>query len=82
MQVQEEISAQRLERRRGTTTRVLVDAVDADGGAVGRSFADAPEIDGLVHIQPDPRLKVGEFFDVRIDDSDVHDLFGHLPAGD
>jgi ribosomal protein S12 methylthiotransferase len=78
MQLQEEISGRRLARRRGQTLRVLIDAAD-EQGALGRSAADAPEIDGVVHLAPDPRWRVGEFFDVQIDDSDIHDLHGHLP---
>jgi ribosomal protein S12 methylthiotransferase len=73
MQVQEEISRARLRRKVGTLQRVLVDTVTADG-AIARSSADAPEIDGVVHVAPDARLKVGEFFDVRIIGADAHDL--------
>ncbi len=77
MQVQQEISRRRLARKRGSVQRVLIDAVCA-AGAVGRSAADAPEIDGVVRIQPHRRLRVGEFFDVRITSSDAHDLHGSL----
>jgi len=77
MQVQEEISRTRLRRKVGTRQRVLVDAVSAQG-AVARSSADAPEIDGVVHIAADPRLKVGEFFDVRVVSTDTHDLHAVL----
>ena len=73
MQVQEEISRSRLRRKVGTWQRVLVDTVSRQG-AIARSAADAPEIDGVVHVAPDPRLKVGEFFDVRVESSDAHDL--------
>jgi ribosomal protein S12 methylthiotransferase len=77
MQVQEAISRERLQRKVGTVQRVLVDQVGPEG-ALARSMADAPEIDGVVHVQPDRRLKVGEFYDVRIAGSDEHDLFGVL----
>ena len=77
MRVQEEISRARLKRRVGTVLRVLVDEV-TPAGARARSSADAPEIDGVVHIAPDPRLGVGEFFNVRITASDAHDLHGVL----
>ena len=77
MQVQEEISRTRLRRKVGTRQRVLVDAVSAQG-AVARSSADAPEIDGVVHVAADPRLKVGEFFDVRVVSTDTHDLHAVL----
>jgi ribosomal protein S12 methylthiotransferase len=79
MLLQEEISRERLARKVGRTERVLVDAVGPQG-AIGRSSADAPEIDGVVHIAPHPRLKVGAFFDVAIERSDVHDLHGRLAS--
>lgn len=77
MEVQAEISAQKLEAKIGTTQRCLVDMLE-DGIAVARSKADAPEIDGLVHIQNGGELglKPGDFVDVEITDSDEHDLFG------
>ncbi|MCX7901582.1 MAG: radical SAM protein, partial [Burkholderiaceae bacterium] len=77
MQVQEEISRARLRRKVGSRQRVLVDAVGPHG-AVARSSADAPEIDGVVYVAADARLRVGEFFDVRITGSDAHDLHGVL----
>jgi ribosomal protein S12 methylthiotransferase len=81
MQVQAEISRARLERKVGSVQRVLIDEVTPRGAAaVGRSTADAPEIDGVVHVKRPARataaLRVGEFIDVRIDGSDEHDLFG------
>ncbi|MFN7205886.1 MAG: 30S ribosomal protein S12 methylthiotransferase RimO, partial [Burkholderiales bacterium] len=51
MQVQEAISAKRLQRKVGKTLKVLIDQVNQDGG-VGRSMADAPEIDGVVYVAP------------------------------
>ena len=77
MQVQEAISRDRLRRKIDSVQRVLVDEVMPQG-AIARSAADAPEIDGVVQIAPDRRLKVGEFFDVRIRSSDAHDLHGAL----
>lgn len=77
MRLQEGISRKRLARKLGSVQRILIDACSAQG-AIGRSSADAPEIDGVVHIAPDPRLKVGEFFDVRIERTDIHDLHGRL----
>ncbi|HSQ05030.1 MAG TPA: 30S ribosomal protein S12 methylthiotransferase RimO, partial [Burkholderiales bacterium] len=73
MKLQARISAQRLQRKVGTTIRVLVDEV-REGGAVARSSADAPEIDGVVHVKPAAKLKVGEFIDVRVTSADTHDL--------
>ncbi|MBX3692615.1 30S ribosomal protein S12 methylthiotransferase RimO [Dokdonella sp.] len=77
MEVQAEISALRLGRRIGTTQRVLVDAVE-DDLAIARSSADAPEIDGVVHIEDGGRLRPGQFVDVEIVNADTHDLFARL----
>jgi ribosomal protein S12 methylthiotransferase len=77
MQRQEAISQRRLARKVGSVQRVLIDAVDGSG-ATGRSSADAPEIDGVVTVAADARLRVGEFFDVRIERTDLHDQFGRL----
>ncbi|MFB2600787.1 30S ribosomal protein S12 methylthiotransferase RimO [Rhizobium phaseoli] len=82
MEKQAQISAARLEARIGTVQQCLVDAIEGDI-AVARSKADAPEIDGLVHIQNADQvpLRVGEFVDVEITESDEHDLYGDaLPA--
>jgi len=70
MQIQARISAGRLARKLGRVERVLVDAP-----GLGRSMADAPEIDGVVHFEGG---RVGEFADVRIERSDEHDLYGRL----
>ncbi|MDR2196134.1 MAG: 30S ribosomal protein S12 methylthiotransferase RimO [Gallionellaceae bacterium] len=75
MRAQEKISAAKLARKVGKTLRVLVDEVDEEG-AIARSAADAPEIDGLVYIEDGQSLKVGDFADVRVTDSDEHDLWG------
>ena len=77
MMLQAEISAEKLARKVGQTITVLVDAVDEDG-AVARSAADAPEIDGLVYIENDQDLEPGEFATVRITDSDEHDLWAEV----
>ncbi|MBI3221582.1 MAG: 30S ribosomal protein S12 methylthiotransferase RimO [Nitrosomonadales bacterium] len=79
MLLQEEISEQRLQRKIGKTITVLVDEVDEDG-AVARSSADAPEIDGLVYIEDGQELNVGDFVQVTIIDSDAHDLWAELAA--
>ena len=71
------ISARRLAARVGRRTRVLVDAL-ADGAATARSEADAPEIDGVVRIEPAGRLRVGEFAEVEIVGSSAYDLAGRL----
>jgi ribosomal protein S12 methylthiotransferase len=72
-----EISAQRLARRVGQRMRVLVDAVEGDV-ATARSEADAPEIDGLVHIEGAGALSVGDWADVQITASDAYDLSARL----
>ncbi len=77
MLLQEEISAERLERKVGKTLTVLVDEVGEEG-AVARSSADAPEIDGVVYIEDGEELKVGDFVDVKIIDSDEHDLWAEI----
>lgn len=74
MHLQEEISGERLACKIGKTMQVLVDEVDEEG-AIARSSADAPEIDGLVYISNGQTLKTGDFVNVRITDSDVHDLW-------
>jgi ribosomal protein S12 methylthiotransferase len=70
MSVQAAISARKLQAKVGRTLRVLVDEC-----GVGRSSADAPEIDGVVRFKGG---KAGEFRDVVIERSDAHDLFGRL----
>jgi ribosomal protein S12 methylthiotransferase len=78
MQVQEEISARRLQRKVGSLQRVLVDAV-ASGTATGRTGGDAPEIDGVVHVRRGRRrVAVGDFVDVEITAADAHDLHGTI----
>ncbi|MFN3987781.1 MAG: 30S ribosomal protein S12 methylthiotransferase RimO [Rhodocyclaceae bacterium] len=77
MSFQEDISTQRLERWIDREMTVLVDEVDEEG-ALARSCADAPEIDGLVVIPDGEQLEVGEFVKVRITDCDVHDLYAQV----
>ncbi len=80
MERQAGISAARLQAKIGSVQRVLVDVVE-DDLATARSMADAPEIDGLVHVQQVPDgIKPGDFLDVRIADADEHDLFA-FPLG-
>jgi ribosomal protein S12 methylthiotransferase len=74
------ISAEKLGRKVGSIVDVLIDAVDGDtGGATGRSKADAPEIDGEVHLRDAAGLEPGDIVPVRVEDSDEHDLYG-VPA--
>ena len=79
MQTQADISRRRLAAKVGTLQQVLVDEVNGDG-AVARSMADAPEIDGIVKIRDGLGLRPGEFAEVLIEASDDYDLVGRLPA--
>ena len=82
MAVAERVSAARLERRVGATMQVLVDQASGLGkkGGVGRSYADAPEIDGVVRLLPPEKIsktyKVGDFVKARIVSAQGHDLVG------
>ncbi len=79
LQWQEDISTQRLERWIGRRITVLVEEVDEEG-ALARSSADAPEIDGLVIIPNGEDLQPGEFAEVLVTDCDVHDLYAEVPS--
>jgi ribosomal protein S12 methylthiotransferase len=82
MAVAEQVSAHKLRERIGAEMQVLVDSAPALGrrGGVGRSYADAPEIDGTVRLLPPEKasktLKVGEFTRARIVATEGHDLIG------
>ncbi|TMJ19360.1 MAG: 30S ribosomal protein S12 methylthiotransferase RimO [Alphaproteobacteria bacterium] len=73
------ISAAKLAAKVGRTIDVIVDAVGEEGGATGRSKADAPEIDGEVHLRDSGHLSQGDIVPVLIEDADEHDLYG-VPA--
>ena len=73
------ISAARLAAKVGRTLDVIIDEVDDEGGATGRSQADAPEIDGSVFLRDAGGLSQGDIIPVLIEDADEHDLFG-VPA--
>ncbi len=77
MQLQQEISAERLKQKIGQTLDVIVDEID-DEGIIGRTKSDAPEVDGLVYIEnlSGTPVKVGEFIKVTITHSDEYDLWG------
>jgi len=77
MQLQAQISHNRLQAKIGSVQQVLVDGVD-EKGAIARSFADAPEIDGQVYVLDGQHLKIGERVDVKITDADDYDLHGFL----
>ncbi len=75
---QAQISRARLKAKVGTTQQVLIDEIGPTV-AIGRSRADAPEIDGVVHVAVgEAKLRAGEFVDVRIERADDHDLHGAL----
>ncbi len=75
MAVQEAVSARRLQARVGRTLEVLIDEVH-EGGAVGRSYAEAPEIDGLVHVSGAANWRPGERVRVKVTSAGAHDLYG------
>jgi ribosomal protein S12 methylthiotransferase len=70
------ISAAKLHAKIGRTLDVIIDVADDEGGATGRSKADAPEIDGEVHLRDAYGLQPGDVVAVEIEDADEHDLFG------
>ena len=75
MELTARISTEKLAAKVGRTLDVIIDAVEGDG-ASGRSKADAPEIDGQVHLRDAAHLSPGDIVPVTIEDSDEHDLFG------
>ena len=77
MQLQADISTAKLAKKVGRTLTVLVDEVD-DEGAIARSAADAPEIDGLVYLNGVTSVQPGQRVDVTITNSDEHDLWGEM----
>jgi len=83
MEVQERISAAKLQAKIGTIQTVLVDEVleDENGNfeAIGRTKADAPEIDGVVYLEDAEGLSPGDFVEVQITNADGHDLWGGPP---
>jgi ribosomal protein S12 methylthiotransferase len=80
MQVAEEVSVNKLTQRMGDTLQVLIDSAPGNGrkGGVGRSYAEAPEIDGVVRLLPSEKiskvLKVGEFTRAKVVSTQGHDL--------
>lgn len=77
MAVQQEISAARLHAKIGRTIPVIIDEVDGEGGADGRSMGDAPEIDGRVLLRDVPDgVAAGDVLSILIEDADEYDLYG------
>lgn len=81
MEVQEEISANKQRNKIGRIEMVLVDEVEGDV-AIGRTSADAPEIDGVVHLADADGLMPGDLVEVEITGSDGHDLWAAPPNRD
>ncbi|MBN8995619.1 MAG: 30S ribosomal protein S12 methylthiotransferase RimO [Rhizobiales bacterium] len=77
MQAQQAISARKLKQKVGSRIKVIVDE-SAGRTAKGRSMADAPEIDGAVHIQSPLPIRAGDIVTVKVDRSDAYDLFGQV----
>ncbi len=77
MQLQQQISADRLQQKIGRTLSVIVDEIDEEG-IIGRSMADAPEIDGVVYVDnlSGAEVKVGQIISVTITQADEYDLWG------
>ena len=75
MQTQQAISARKLQQRIGQTLSILIDEVDEEG-AIGRSIADAPGVDGVVYLNEFYDCAPGDFVEVKIDHADEYDLWG------
>lgn len=75
MAVQAEISAAKLQQKIGNVIDVLIDEVDEEG-AIGRSKADAPEIDGMVYLNDETDHQPGDIVSVTVTHADEHDLWG------
>jgi ribosomal protein S12 methylthiotransferase len=74
MALQQEISAAKLQRKVGKTIEILIDETDASG-AVGRSSADAPEIDGKVYLPGVTGLSPGDLVEAEVTATDEYDLW-------
>jgi len=77
MQVQQEISEDKLEDKIGETLAVIVDEVN-DEYATGRTYADAPEIDGVIRVYGNQEIEVGEIIEVKVQDAEEYDLMGFV----
>lgn len=77
MQLQQAISTEKLANKVGKTMPIIIDEVDEEG-AIGRSMADAPEIDGVVYLNEESSVNVGDIVNVTIEHSDEYDLWGSL----
>jgi ribosomal protein S12 methylthiotransferase len=77
MAVQSEISYERMRAKIGSVQPVIIDECeDEDGVAIGRTTADAPEIDGIIYVTTDRHLEPGDIVNVRVTDNQDYDLIG------
>jgi len=76
MEVAQRISAAKLARRVGTRVEAVIDRVDSEGGASGRTVYDAPEIDGEAHFRDAYGVSVGDRVTMHVEDADAYDVFG------
>lgn len=77
MQLQQQISTERLQEKIGKVLLVIIDEVDEEG-AIGRSMADAPEIDGAVYLNEQFDVEPGQIVRVLIEHADEYDLWGTI----
>lgn len=75
MELQSQISMEKLQARVGTQCEILIDEIDEYGNALGRSKYEAPEVDGIVVIEDGKGLKPGDFVKAKITEAGEHDLF-------
>ncbi|MGS9097372.1 TRAM domain-containing protein, partial [Salmonella enterica subsp. enterica serovar Infantis] len=75
MQLQQQISAERLKEKVGREILVIVDEVDEEG-SIGRSMADAPEIDGAVYLNGETNVNPGDIVRVKVENADEYELWG------
>jgi ribosomal protein S12 methylthiotransferase len=76
MEAQRQISDQKMQAKVGKTLPVIIDDIDAEG-AIGRSMADAPDIDGAVFLNGETHHAAGDIVNVMVDDAEDYDLWGH-----
>lgn len=76
MEVAQRISRAKLARRIGTEVEVVIDTIDGEGGASGRTIYDAPEIDGEAHLRDAGALAVGDRATLLVEEADDYDVFG------
>ena len=81
MQLQQKISLQRLQEKIGTIQSVIIDEIDEEG-AIGRSMADAPDIDGVIYLNGEKRFKPGDIVRVKIEHNDEYDMWGYVISPD